>query len=138
MSTVSVSGCPHGSKPSCWARLVSEGRLLIFPISWSRHWGRPYQAISGDPGCPEHAVCRCDRGVGRVDGVQRRARSYSLGQRAGIYGPGCAQVAWTGGSQDALYRAWVSGENGLRVSTGSLGTTCWTERSSIPCWRCVC
>ncbi len=29
-------------------------------------------------------------------------------------------------------------ENGLRVSTGSRGTSCWTGSSSIRCWRCVC
>ncbi len=33
---------------------------------------------------------------------------HSLGQRAGVCGPGSAGVAWAGGSQDALHRPWVA------------------------------
>ena len=68
-------------------------------------------------GLPE---CRHSRGAGQVNGVQRRARPYSLGQRAGVYGPGRARVACAGGSQDALYRAWIAVGERLASFNGKL------------------
>ena len=76
--------------------------------------------MAGDPGGAQHTVCRCDRGVDGIDSIQRRAQPYSLGQRAGGYGLGCARVAWARGGQATLHRAWVTVGEQLASFNGKL------------------
>ncbi len=47
-----------------------------------------------------------------VDGVQRRARPHSRGQRTGVYGPGSARVAWAAGSRTLYIESGSPWENG--------------------------
>ena len=76
-------------------------------------------------GLPPHTPpCQCDRGAG-IDIASYSQKGVpdqrdSRGQRAGVYGPGCARVAWAGGSQDALHRAWVAVGERLASFNGKL------------------
>ncbi|MYH63994.1 MAG: transposase [Caldilineaceae bacterium SB0675_bin_29] len=76
--------------------------------------------FNGQETSSTHGSLQISGCAGRTDGDERRARPYWLGQRSGVYSPGCARVARACGSQDALHRAWVAAGERLASFNGKL------------------